>query len=254
MSYAREDSDLATRVRTALKARRINVWWDENLLVADPWQERIESALSSASSVVVLWSQHAVASDWVRHEASFAKLTKKAVFAQLDNAEIPTIFSGLQSAKLDTWDGNYESKEMDRLVSSIKRAHRRRKYSQWRMTIPLFAGLIAIALSILVIAFKQGALDSSAASLAKCEKQLDEAVTRTGTLQTSLNELSNRNKALNQDIASLRRNVEIRDGKLYQKNNDTRIFYPQGHIIHCSGPSCTLYLRSGGPQLESWPY
>lgn len=93
ISYAREDIAEAIKVRNALKARGgFNVWWDENLVAADPWNEKIESALGKAIAVVVLWSKYSVSSDWVRHEASFAQLTKKSVHCRLDDSDIPLFF------------------------------------------------------------------------------------------------------------------------------------------------------------------
>lgn len=207
MSYAREDAGLTASVRTALKARGFNVWWDGSLLVADPWQEKIESALANASSVVILWSQHAIESDWVRHEASFAKLTKKAVFVQLDNAEVPSIFSSLQSAELTSWDGNYESREMDRLVSSIKRVHRRRIYSLAKRSLPLLVVLIGASIYFLIIS----------ESLSECKTQLKAAV----ELADNRNALPLRGNAIpNGDGGGRLLSPTCRDGKVIRSADE----------------------------------
>ncbi len=48
------------------------MWWDRKILAGQAFDQTIERELETAKSVVVLWSRHSIASEWVRNEAAVA--------------------------------------------------------------------------------------------------------------------------------------------------------------------------------------
>ncbi len=73
VSYASEDLDrVEPLVDTIEKETAAQVWWDFDLEPGDDWNAEILAKLNAADCVVVVWSEAAVASDWVRFEANEA--------------------------------------------------------------------------------------------------------------------------------------------------------------------------------------
>ena len=72
LSYSRQDLAIAGKMATALKAAEHGVWWDQALKSGEVYDQVTETALREARVVIVLWSKAAVASDWVRSEATVA--------------------------------------------------------------------------------------------------------------------------------------------------------------------------------------
>src|SRR5262245_44900726 len=72
ISYKREENDRARLVKKALEQEGYDVWFDEEVQTGKQWSQVIDDSLARAGCVVVLWSEAALASDWVRHEASKA--------------------------------------------------------------------------------------------------------------------------------------------------------------------------------------
>ena len=72
ISYASEDRARAEMLAGALAALGWSVWWDRKIITGQAFDQAIEHALETARSVVVLWSRHAIASEWVKNEAAVA--------------------------------------------------------------------------------------------------------------------------------------------------------------------------------------
>lgn len=69
ISYARKDIELALRLKTLLEGRNIKVWWDEEGLAGDPdFAEEIARQIARSQVVVVLLSEAALKSDFVKDE------------------------------------------------------------------------------------------------------------------------------------------------------------------------------------------
>jgi YVTN family beta-propeller protein len=96
ISYAREDLRPARALRKLLVENGFKVWSDESIQVGEHWDEAIERALGSARCVIVIWSKHAVASRFVRSEASEAASQDKLVPVSIDGAELPLEFRHIQ--------------------------------------------------------------------------------------------------------------------------------------------------------------
>ena len=119
VSYARADEAEARRVAEALRADGYNVWRDEDLPVHRPYAEVIEERLKGAKAVVVLWSNDASKSQWVRAEADAARNAGTLVQVTLDGTLPPMPFNQIQCADLADWSGN-SGPGWSKLCSSVR--------------------------------------------------------------------------------------------------------------------------------------
>ena len=106
ISYANEDRELAGRLASALESCGWSVWWDRKIVAGQAFDEAIERELETAKSVVVLWSRHSVASEWVKNEAAAAAERGVLVPAQIEQVKLPLEFRRRQTADLTGWDGD----------------------------------------------------------------------------------------------------------------------------------------------------
>lgn len=119
VSYATEDKDRAEALARVLEEQGWSVWWDRRIPPGRDYAEVIESALSAAKCVVVLWTRNSVVSRWVRNEAAEGAERDVLVPALLDDVEIPFEFRRLQAARLIGWRGGARPPEMAELLASI---------------------------------------------------------------------------------------------------------------------------------------
>ena len=83
IAYAREDAAAAAAVVETLEARGICIKWDRNLRGGENFRKRISELIGSASAVIVLWSAHSIASDFVIDEAEAGKVRDRLVTCRL---------------------------------------------------------------------------------------------------------------------------------------------------------------------------
>ncbi|MEK6375193.1 MAG: TIR domain-containing protein [Acidobacteriota bacterium] len=120
LSYAREDRACAELLATALSSRGWTVWWDRRIQVGRSFSEVIERELEQARCVIVLWSRHSLASDWVQNEAAEAARKKSLVPVRIEDVRPPLEFRRLQTADLFNWQKGFESPEFDACLASIE--------------------------------------------------------------------------------------------------------------------------------------
>jgi adenylate cyclase len=104
LSYARDTADTATRVAATLRDQGFSVWFDEELPAHRAYADVIAAELDSARAVLVLWSDAATRSQWVRSEADRARATGKLVQARIDGARLPMPFDQIQCGELQLTD------------------------------------------------------------------------------------------------------------------------------------------------------
>ena len=119
ISYARANEDVAKRVASGLKASGFEAWWDDQLPAHRAYSDIIEQRLRGAGAVVVLWSEDAAQSQWVRAEADFARTESKLVQALLDGTLPPMPFNQIQCADLSNWRGNRKHRGWAKLVEGV---------------------------------------------------------------------------------------------------------------------------------------
>ena len=119
ISYARSTAAQARQVAGALRALGHGVWWDEDLPAHQAYAEVIEERLRAAKAVVVVWSQEAVKSQWVRAEADFARMAGTLTQVSIDGAVPPLPFNQIQWADLSGWDGDPSVAGWGKVVASV---------------------------------------------------------------------------------------------------------------------------------------
>lgn len=120
-SYSRADKARMEPVVRLLELQGWSVWWDPDLIPGESFREVIERFLSSARCVVVAWSRHSVASDWVVGEASDARERRVLIPLRLDDTRLPIEFRGIQTADFSRWSGDQEAPEARELLAGIAR-------------------------------------------------------------------------------------------------------------------------------------
>ena len=121
ISYAKDDRAKAKKLATALETIGWSVFWDRTIPIGKTWDSVIESELSAARAMVVLWSDKSVSSEWVRAEAGEAADRGILLPAQIQkNIEIPLRFRSMQAADLSEWYGATEAPAFQELVDAIK--------------------------------------------------------------------------------------------------------------------------------------
>lgn len=119
LSYAREDRERASVLARALESDGWSVWWDRKMVAGEAFDETIERQLATANSVVVLWSEHSISSEWVRNEAAAASERDVLVPALLDDVKQPLEFRRRHAADLTHWTGDPSDGEFLGLVAGI---------------------------------------------------------------------------------------------------------------------------------------
>jgi tetratricopeptide (TPR) repeat protein len=122
MSYSKKHRPLTERVAALLdrkesvgpdgKSKRITVWWDQSLKSGDVFHREITNQIDKAGAVVVIWTEGAVASDWVYAEAQRGAAQKKLVPLRdplLAKDGIPLPFSGFHVDVADNDDAIVKS-------------------------------------------------------------------------------------------------------------------------------------------------
>lgn len=106
LSYRRSDKVAADQVAAYLIAQGYDVWWDMDLLAGQQFAREIERVIDDSEATIVLWSENAVQSDFVRAEARRALDLGKLVPCTIDDVRIPIPFTEIHTARLISSDGN----------------------------------------------------------------------------------------------------------------------------------------------------
>jgi tetratricopeptide (TPR) repeat protein len=115
ISYSKIDYASAEALASELTSLGIDVWWDYELYAGDDFHDVIMEELEAAKVAIVIWSDAAVASRWVRGEAEHAAANGKLIplyVPGFDLRRIPLNFRALQSERLD---------DRSRLMRSLSR-------------------------------------------------------------------------------------------------------------------------------------
>jgi hypothetical protein len=136
ISYASQDRETARQLAERLGEAGYAVWWDRTIPPGRVFDEVIQEALASARSVVVLWSAHAVRSNWVKVEAEEALARHRLMPVLIEQVMPPFQFKRIQAANLTRWNGDADDPEFLKLVASIERLVRQ---ADQKPTAPLAA-------------------------------------------------------------------------------------------------------------------
>jgi formylglycine-generating enzyme required for sulfatase activity len=121
LSYAREDEARAGELAAALNQRGFAVFWDREIPPRQTWHSHIGEALANARCVVVAWSRHSIASQWVLEEASEGKDRNVLVPVLFEAVPPPLGFRAIQAANLTNWRRGRSSPAFDSLLGAVQR-------------------------------------------------------------------------------------------------------------------------------------
>jgi hypothetical protein len=119
ISYASEDRADAERLASVLSDRGWDVWWDRRLVAGSLFDEVIEERLDEARAVIVVWSTTAVASEWVRAEATAAIERGVIIPVLIEPCRVPLRFRNVQTIDLSDWDGDPTDSRLRELQAAI---------------------------------------------------------------------------------------------------------------------------------------
>jgi len=119
ISYARPNEPFAKKAAEALREAGYAVWRDDELPAHRVYSDVIEERIKSARAVLVLWSNEAVKSQWVRAEADAARELGTLVQVSLDGVLPPMPFNQIQCADLFGWTGDVDWPGWSKVVRSI---------------------------------------------------------------------------------------------------------------------------------------
>lgn len=120
MSYARASAALAVAAAEALRGEGHTVWFDQALPAHGMYAEVIEAKLEAAKAVLVLWSEEAVKSPWVRGEAELALKAGKLVQLTVDAAKPPLPFNQIQCLSTNGAADIFQSPAWTKVLDSIR--------------------------------------------------------------------------------------------------------------------------------------
>ena len=119
ISYARSSVKQALAAAAALRDVGYSVWIDEDLPSHRPFADVIAEQLAAAKAVLVIWSEDATASEWVRSEANQARGEHKLVQMTVARTRLPMPFDQIQSAMLLDWKGDRTAPGWTKVVESV---------------------------------------------------------------------------------------------------------------------------------------
>ena len=120
LSYSRDDRARALPVIKALEAEGFSVWWDGLLEGGTAFAKTTEIALETAEAVVVLWTEKAAASHWVRDEATCGRDRGRMIPVSLDGTEPPLGFRQIHYIDFTHWRGKGSAPEFAALTKAIR--------------------------------------------------------------------------------------------------------------------------------------
>jgi hypothetical protein len=100
ISYARADRERCTKIHEALTALKLDIWFDGGIASGDSFDRKIEEEIDGAKSVMVLWSDTSVQSNWVRNEARTGAERDSLVAVQLEACKLPLEFRSIHTELL----------------------------------------------------------------------------------------------------------------------------------------------------------
>ncbi|MEO5629775.1 MAG: TIR domain-containing protein [Thermomonas sp.] len=119
LSYSRTDQAQARMLAQALESAGLQVWWDTLIEGGAAFAKTIEASLAASDAVIVLWSQHSVASDWVLDEAARGRDLKKLVPLSIDGTEPPLGFRQYQSIALEHAKGTIAPASLQAVLRAV---------------------------------------------------------------------------------------------------------------------------------------
>ena len=118
LCYASEDAVIAARLAAAVAERGYSLWSEDELDQGSGAD--ITDRISAANAAIVIWSEAAAASEWVRAEANFARGQKKLIQASIDDRPPPLPFRPADMISIADWHGDEEHPGWRRISAGLE--------------------------------------------------------------------------------------------------------------------------------------
>lgn len=119
ISYARENEAFVRPLAEAVAREGYSVWWDEALPPHLSYSDVITGEIGAARAAIVVWSEAAIASQWVRAEADVARNQGKLVQTSIDGRMPPMPFNQLHFVSIGDWRGEDDHPGWRRVKDSL---------------------------------------------------------------------------------------------------------------------------------------
>ncbi len=119
ISYSRDDKDKVAVLARMIASEGYDVWWDADLPAHMSYGDVITAKIGAAKAAVVVWSDTAAKSEWVRAEADVARNQKKLIQTALDDTMPPLPFNQIQCAEIGDWAGEADHRGWSKVKQSL---------------------------------------------------------------------------------------------------------------------------------------
>ena len=125
ISYSRAEPEPTQELAKYLTAEGYSVWWDTSLEPGQVFRDVIDRELDAADAVIVIWTPHSVASNWVIAEADHGARQNKLITVRTRNLESWRIPKPYNTYQTDIVDNRETILAAVRRVAGVARgAHR----------------------------------------------------------------------------------------------------------------------------------
>jgi hemoglobin-like flavoprotein len=123
ISYCHTDRAFVAKLAEALKSRNCDIWFDEKLRPGDDYSVQIQQRIVDAAAMIVVWSNSACDSPWVRAETLKAfNLKKRLIQVIKEPCSLQVPFNALQFIDLTDWRFDSNAAKIDEIVSVLATA------------------------------------------------------------------------------------------------------------------------------------
>lgn len=119
ISYSRADQEKVGMLARMIASEGYQVWWDADLPPHMSYGDVITAKIGAAKAAVVVWSETAAASEWVRAEADVARNQKKLIQTAIDEIIPPLPFNQIQCAMIGDWNGEADHHGWNKVKQSL---------------------------------------------------------------------------------------------------------------------------------------
>ena len=119
ISYKREEGEAVQIIADTLSDLKLEVWFDRRLKSGGTFDEEIAGALKAARAVLTCWTPAAMASEWVRGEATMAHADGRLVTCFLEPTELLPPFNLTHAENLAAWAGQRDDSAWLKVLERI---------------------------------------------------------------------------------------------------------------------------------------
>ncbi|MCB9250891.1 MAG: toll/interleukin-1 receptor domain-containing protein [Flavobacteriales bacterium] len=181
ISFKTSERETASMLKDALIKSDYKVWWQEEIQCGQEWHGEIDKALLQAGAIVVLWSEAALSSEWVKHEASQA--IARGIYApvRIEVVGIESPFNRIQATDLYHWNGELNAPGFQNLLLRLSQlmpppVPNHKRIVKFIRTQILAIVLFVITAGALYLLITQSSLLNNQA---KAQKELEELLQKT---------------------------------------------------------------------------